>query len=85
MMNLKKLNNLDYDTFMNMFGNVIEHCPLVAASIWNCRPFSSANEMMFGYRYLMQRSAVEVSIIENVFNMDNSTDVAFQLAYRHQW
>ncbi|WP_192888879.1 DUF3187 family protein [Vibrio bathopelagicus] len=45
----------------------------------------AANEMMFGYRYLMQRSAVEISIIENIFNMDNSTDVAFQLAYRHQW
>ncbi|MCG9542911.1 DUF3187 family protein [Vibrio sp. Isolate33] len=45
----------------------------------------SANEMMFGYRYVMQRSAIEVSIIENIFNMDNSTDVAFQLAYRHQW
>ncbi|WP_261884531.1 DUF3187 family protein [Vibrio pomeroyi] len=44
-----------------------------------------ANEMMFGYRYVMQRSAVEISIIENIFNMDNSTDVAFQLAYRHQW
>ena len=47
MMHLKKLNTLDYETFMNTFGNVIEHCPLVAASIWNCRPFSSANEMMF--------------------------------------
>ena len=47
MIHLKKLNSLDYETFMNMFGNVVEHCPLVAASIWNCRPFSSANEMMF--------------------------------------
>ncbi|WP_394142204.1 DUF3187 family protein [Vibrio chagasii] len=45
----------------------------------------AANEMMFGYRYVMKRSALEVSIIENIFNMDNSTDVAFQLAYRHQW
>ncbi|MCZ8487179.1 DUF3187 family protein [Vibrio lentus] len=27
----------------------------------------------------MQSSAVEISIIENIFNMDNSTDVAFQL------
>ncbi|WGS62132.1 DUF3187 family protein [Vibrio lentus] len=45
----------------------------------------AANEIMLGYRYLMQRSAIEISIIENIFNMDNSTDVAFQLAYRHQW
>ena len=45
----------------------------------------AANEIMLGYRYLMQRSAIEISIIENIFNMDNSTDVAFQLAYRHLW
>ncbi|MCT4350183.1 DUF3187 family protein [Vibrio sp. NC2] len=45
----------------------------------------AANEIMLGYRYLMQRSAIEISIIENIFNMDNSTDVTFQLAYRHQW
>ena len=38
---------------MNMFGNVVEHCPLVAASIWNCRPFSSANEMMFAIENLV--------------------------------
>nr|OEF66751.1 hypothetical protein A152_05005 [Vibrio tasmaniensis 1F-187] len=38
----------------------------------------AANEVMFGYRYLMQRSAVEISVIENIFNMNNSTDVTFQ-------
>ncbi|MEF1230791.1 DUF3187 family protein, partial [Vibrio fortis] len=28
--------------------------------------------------------AVELSIIENIINMDNSTDVGFQIAYRHR-
>ncbi|MBW3696829.1 DUF3187 family protein [Vibrio sp. T187] len=45
----------------------------------------AANEIMLGYRYQMESSAIELSIFENIFNMDNSTDVAFQLAYRHQW
>ena len=35
--------------------------------------------MMFGYRYVMQRSAVEESSIENLINIDSSADWAFPL------
>lgn len=43
-----------------------------------------ANEILFGYRYKLPFGAVELSIIENIINMDNSTDVGFQIAYRHR-
>ena len=44
-----------------------------------------STEFVLGYRYLLPSSAIEFSMIENVFNMDNSTDIAFSLAYRHQF
>lgn len=44
-----------------------------------------SNEILLGYRYHMKRSAIEFSMIENVFNMDNSTDIAFTLGYRHRF
>ncbi len=44
-----------------------------------------SNEVLIGYRYHMKRSAIEISMIENVFNMDNSTDIAFTLGYRHRF
>ncbi|WP_036799538.1 DUF3187 family protein [Photobacterium marinum] len=44
-----------------------------------------SNEILLGYRYHMKHSAVEISMIENMFNMDNSTDIAFTLGYRHRF
>ncbi|WP_299018290.1 DUF3187 family protein [uncultured Photobacterium sp.] len=44
-----------------------------------------SNEILLGYRYHLKHSAIEVSMIENVFNMDNSTDIAFSLGYRHRF
>ncbi|WP_218126925.1 DUF3187 family protein [Ferrimonas sediminum] len=43
-----------------------------------------SHEFLLGYRYHMTRGAIEFTIIENVFNMDNSTDIAFSLGYRHR-
>jgi len=42
---------------------------------------NSANEFLLGYRYLMENSAIELSLVENVFYMDNSTDIAFTIGY----
>ncbi|MDX1303079.1 DUF3187 family protein [Photobacterium sp.] len=44
-----------------------------------------SNEVLLGYRYHLNNGAVEVSMIENVFNMDNSADIAFTLGYRHRF
>ncbi|MBY6107499.1 DUF3187 family protein [Ferrimonas balearica] len=40
------------------------------------------DEVLLGYRYHLKQGAIEFTMIENIFNMDNSTDIAFTLAYR---
>lgn len=45
--------------------------------------FSKAShEVFLGYRYYLDNSAIEFAIVENLLNMDNSTDIAFSLGYR---
>ena len=44
-----------------------------------------SNEVLLGYRYHLNHGALEVSMIENAGNMDNSTDIAFTLGYRHRF
>lgn len=41
----------------------------------------SSNEVLLGYRYYLDNSAIEFTVIENFLNMDNSTDIAFTLGY----
>ncbi|MBY6096045.1 DUF3187 family protein [Ferrimonas balearica] len=43
---------------------------------------SLSHEVLLGYRYHLKQGAIEFTMIENIFNMDNSTDIAFTLAYR---
>ncbi|MDC0609700.1 DUF3187 family protein [Vibrio sp.] len=50
---------------------------------YGANDFSSpSNEIVVGYRYKLTSSAIELSMIENIFNMNNSSDIAFTLAYR---
>ena len=44
-----------------------------------------ATEFTLGYRYQLPTSAIEFSVIENGVNADNSTDIAFTLAYRYHF
>ncbi|UTV29480.1 DUF3187 family protein [Photobacterium atrarenae] len=44
-----------------------------------------SHEILLGYRYHFPHSAIEFSVVENVFNMDNSTDIAFTLGYRYRF
>ncbi|MBA5762999.1 DUF3187 family protein [Vibrio sp. 404] len=44
-----------------------------------------ATEVTLGYRYQMVQSAVEFSVVENMINADNSTDIAFTFAYRYRY
>lgn len=41
-----------------------------------------SHEVFLGYRYYLNNSAIEFTIVENLLNMDNSTDIAFSLGYR---
>lgn len=44
-MDIEKVNAMDFGEFVDVFGNVIERCPLVAAAVWSQRPFSDADDL----------------------------------------
>ncbi|MCG7488267.1 DUF3187 family protein [Vibrio sp. Of14-4] len=44
-----------------------------------------STEFTFGYRYQMDNSSLELTAIENMFNADNSTDIAFGIGYRYRF
>jgi 2-oxo-4-hydroxy-4-carboxy--5-ureidoimidazoline (OHCU) decarboxylase len=37
---------MDFDVFVETFGNVIEHSALVTAALWTKRPFSSLQNVV---------------------------------------
>ena len=41
-----------------------------------------SNEVVLGYRYSLERVALDFSMSENARNMDNSTDIAFTIGLR---
>ncbi|MCG9787942.1 DUF3187 family protein [Vibrio mediterranei] len=43
----------------------------------------NVNEATLGYRYYWDDTILEISGTENLFNMDNSTDIAFTVGVRH--
>ncbi|KAG9330029.1 hypothetical protein JZ751_027571 [Albula glossodonta] len=40
-MDIAVVNSLSYEQFVEVFGNAVEKCPLVAAAVWSSRPFTS--------------------------------------------
>lgn len=40
-MDISAVNDLSFEEFVNIFGNVVEKCPIVAAAVWSERPFQS--------------------------------------------
>nr|XP_006628087.1 PREDICTED: putative 2-oxo-4-hydroxy-4-carboxy-5-ureidoimidazoline decarboxylase [Lepisosteus oculatus] len=40
-MDIRAVNTLSYEEFVDIFGNVVERCPLIAAAVWSRRPFST--------------------------------------------
>ena len=42
---LSEMNAMDFDVFVEKFGNVIEHSALVAAALWTRRPFFSVKNV----------------------------------------
>lgn len=42
---IQDVNSLDYEDFIQRFGNVVEHCQLAAAAVWSSRPFSSVDDL----------------------------------------
>lgn len=44
-MDMEKVNSMGFSEFVDVFGNVIEKCPLVAAAVWSRRPFSGSEDL----------------------------------------
>ncbi|XP_072333042.1 2-oxo-4-hydroxy-4-carboxy-5-ureidoimidazoline decarboxylase [Scyliorhinus torazame] len=44
-MEMQTVNSMNYEHFLDVFGNVVEKCPLVAAAVWAGRPFSSVSAL----------------------------------------
>ncbi|XP_041670272.1 2-oxo-4-hydroxy-4-carboxy-5-ureidoimidazoline decarboxylase [Cheilinus undulatus] len=44
-MDISAVNALPYEDFVNIFGNVVEKAPMVAAAVWSRRPFMSVSAL----------------------------------------
>ena len=41
---MDKVNKLSYEEFIDIFGNIIEHSPVIIAGVWSHLPFSDVAE-----------------------------------------
>ncbi|XP_017261880.1 2-oxo-4-hydroxy-4-carboxy-5-ureidoimidazoline decarboxylase [Kryptolebias marmoratus] len=44
-MDISAVNALPFEDFVDIFGNVVEKCPLVSAAVWTRRPFGSLTDL----------------------------------------
>lgn len=44
-MDIGTVNSMDFGEFVDVFGNVVERCPVVAAAVWSQRPFRDADDL----------------------------------------
>ena len=40
-----EVRTYDAEAFITKFGGVIEHCPMIAASVWAQGPFTDAHDL----------------------------------------
>ncbi|GGP95284.1 DUF3187 family protein [Shewanella ulleungensis] len=52
---------------------------------WDENFSDASHEALLGYRYYLNTSAIEFTLVENFENMDNSADIAYTLGYRHKF
>jgi 2-oxo-4-hydroxy-4-carboxy--5-ureidoimidazoline (OHCU) decarboxylase len=43
---LEEMNSMDFDVFLEKFGNIIEHGSIVVAALWTKRPFASVQHVL---------------------------------------
>ena len=44
-MDIEKVNSMDFGEFVDVFGNVVERCPLIAAAVRSQCPFSDLEDL----------------------------------------
>ncbi|XP_056417808.1 putative 2-oxo-4-hydroxy-4-carboxy-5-ureidoimidazoline decarboxylase [Hyla sarda] len=47
-MDLEAVNSMSYEQFLDIFGNIIEKCPIITAAVWSRRPYSAFSEVEDG-------------------------------------
>ena len=62
MLSIEEVNLLDFETFISHFGNVIEHCPVLAAALWAQKPFHSIEEFISKMTGIVQALPISGSI-----------------------
>ena len=54
MLTISQLNSLDFEDFISLTGNVVEHCPVLAGALWKHRPFLSFEDLMSKLKEIIQ-------------------------------
>lgn len=65
-MEISTVNTLPYEDFVNIFGNVVEKCPIITAAVWSRLPF-------------VNLGAFEAAISEFIDALPESGDTFYQL------
>lgn len=42
---MAEINKLGFGEFIDIFGNIIEHCPVIAGAVWSRRPFTDISSL----------------------------------------
>lgn len=72
-MSIGDVNAMDLDEFVEFFGNIIEHCPVLSAALWYHRPFRSPARFMEAMDDIVDRLPVEGE--NNIPANQNSTRI----------
>ncbi|KAG8584885.1 hypothetical protein GDO81_004803 [Engystomops pustulosus] len=63
-MDLDAVNSMSYEQFLDIFGNIIEKCPIITAAVWSRRPFSSFGEVEDGVHEFIESLPISVEFLE---------------------
>lgn len=68
MFTVAEVNSLSYEDFIDTFGNVVEKCPLIAAVVWERRPFRSVQDMQTVFEKTIDEITIEGNNLSRLRN-----------------
>ncbi|KAB0405631.1 hypothetical protein E2I00_003153 [Balaenoptera physalus] len=72
-MDIEKVNSMDFGEFVDVFGNVVERRPLIAAAVRSQRPFSDLEDLeqhFFAFTDALPQSGYKSPSPTDVIPMD---------------
>ena len=79
---LSDMNEMDFDVFVEKFGNIIEHSALVSAALWTRRPFSSIQHVLDEIAGIVQSLPHDGKLLHVIMYLVN-TIISFSFAIFH--